>query len=152
GRMVAVTVGATVVAWTVSQTLRFNDPQGRDDVLLLTKARSLGELSLEQGVLAALTPLRDLAGLGDNLVLLLLASAVLCRVLTERSDHPRVGAPGVGVRLLEAAPGTHARSPSRWANLLWGVTSLYLLYRVGRRIAGPADLPVGYCLPVEALA
>jgi hypothetical protein len=29
---------------------------------------------------------------------------------------------------------------------------LYLLYRLGRRVAGPADLPVGYCLPVEAVA
>jgi hypothetical protein len=150
GRMVAVTVGVTVVAWTVSQTLRFNDPQGRDDVLLLTKARSLGELALEQGVLAALTPVRDLYGLGDNLMLLSLASVVLFRVLTERSDHPRVVAPGA--RLLEAGPRTTARSPSRWANLLWGATSLYLLYRLGRRVAGPADLPVGYCLPTEAVA
>jgi hypothetical protein len=149
GRMVAVTVGATVVAWTVSQTLRFNDAQGRDDVLLLTKARSLGELALEQGVLAALTPVRDLDGLGDNLVLLFLASAVLFRVLTERADRQRALVPGG--RRLGAGPGSSARRPSRWANLLWGATLLYLLYRLGRRVAGPADFPIGYCLPLEVV-
>jgi hypothetical protein len=146
GRMVAVTVGATVLAWTVSQTLRFNDPQGRDDVLLLTKARSLGELALEQGVLAALTPVRDLDGLGDNLLLLLLASGVLFRMLTDRVDRPRAGARGGRSHALEP------HLPAHRAHLLWGATSLYLLYRLGRRFAGPTDLPVGYCLPLEVVA
>ena len=142
GRMVAVAVGATVVAWTVSQSLRFNDAQGKDDLLLLTKARSLGELALEQGVLAALTPVRDLFGLGDNVALLFLVTAVLFRAMTERQDGLRGGAPGG--RKATVAPA------SRWGNLIWGATSLYLLYRLGTRVTGTADLPVGGCLMIEA--
>lgn len=142
GRMVAVAVGATVVAWTVSQSLRFNDAQGKDDLLLLTKARSLGELALEQGVLAALTPVRDLFGLGDNVALLLLVTVVLFRAMTERQDRPRVVAAGGSKG--RAAPA------SRWANLIWGATSLYLLYRLATRVTGTADLPLGGCLMIEA--
>jgi hypothetical protein len=151
GRMVALAVGATVVAWTVSQTLRFNDAQGRDDVLLLTKARSLGELALEQGVLAALTPVRDLYGLGDNVLLLFLASAVLFRALSERPDPHRVDR--VGGRLIGAGPGSRiaTRPASRWAHLAWGATALYLLYRLGLRVAGTTELPIGYCVPIEAV-
>ncbi len=145
GRMVAVTVGATVVAWTVSQSLRFNDAQGRDDLLLMIKARSLGELALEQGALAALTPVRDLYGLGDNVALLFLVTAVLFRALTERQDRPRSWVAGWGV-----ARGRPAAKASRWANLIWGGTALYLLYRIGTRVAGSAELPVGGCLIVEA--
>jgi hypothetical protein len=167
GRMVAVTVGATVVAWTVSQSLRFNDPQGRDDLLLLTKARSLGELALEQGALAALTPVRDLYGLGDNVVLLILVTVVLFRAMTERQDRhtyealtakpfplrsqaitggpdrPRVVTPGSLREMAAPAP--------RWATPIWGATALYFLYRLGTRITGTADLPVGGCSIVEAL-
>ena len=89
--MVAVVIGATVIAWTVSQTLRFNDPQGKDDLLLLTKARSLGELALEQGILAALTPMRDSVGLGDNLAMLLFLAT--CRALPgdDRATGPSAG-------------------------------------------------------------
>src|SRR4051794_16423690 len=143
GRMVAVTIGATVIAWTVSQTLTFNNPQGRDDLLLLTKARSLGELALEQGVMAALTPVRDLFGLGDNLPLLLLATAVLFRALTERPERPRLVAP----------PGRGGVTPpeSSWANLSWGATALYLLYRLGARVAGMGDVPLGGCMILEAV-
>ncbi len=140
--MVAVTIGATVVAWTMSQSLRFNDAQGREDLVFLTKARSVGELALEQGVLAALTPVRDLFGLGDNVLLLVLVTAVLFRALTERADRPRVAAPG-GDRGRVAAG-------SRWTNLIWGATSLYLLYRLATRVAGTADLPLGGYLIIEA--
>jgi hypothetical protein len=142
GRMVAVTIGATVIAWTVGQTTTFNAPGGRDDLLVLTKARSLGELALEQGVLAALTPVRDLVGLGDNLPLLLAATAVLFRALIERPERPR----GVAV------PGRGGVAPpeSGWSNLVWGSTALYLLYRLASRVAGPGDLPLGGCLVIEA--
>jgi hypothetical protein len=142
GRMVAVVVGATVIAWTVSQSLRFNDAQGKDDVLRLTKARSLGELALEQGVLAALTPVRDLFGLGDNVLLLFLVTAVLFRAMTERQDRPRFVAPGG--RTPMAAP------VSRLANLIWGATAVYLLYRLGMRVTGATELPGGGCLIIEA--
>jgi hypothetical protein len=142
GRMVAVTIGATVLAWTASQTITFNAPGGREDLLLLTKARSLGELALEQGVLAALTPVRDLFGLGDNLPLLLLATAVLFRALLERPERPR-GPAALG-------RGGVVPPESGWSNLIWGTTALYFLYRLTARVAGPGDLPLGGCLAIEA--
>ncbi len=49
------------------------------DLILLTKSRSLWELAFEQGVLAGLTPLRDVAALGDNLTLVLIVVVVVFR-------------------------------------------------------------------------
>ncbi|MBV8315149.1 MAG: hypothetical protein JOZ53_09440, partial [Planctomycetaceae bacterium] len=66
GRVVAVTIVLTLVSWTVGQIRTFQHEQGKVDLLRLTKSRSLGELGFEQGVMAALTPLRDVLGLGDN--------------------------------------------------------------------------------------
>lgn len=139
GRMVSLTIGATVLSWTASQAVGFNDPRARDDLYLLLKARSLGELSLEQGVLAALTPLRDVFALGDNLPMLLLATGLLFRALTDHAEWPRVGPTGA----------RRSVSPTGWANLIWGATALYALYRIGSRVAGTGGMPLGSCLPVE---
>ena len=50
----------------LSQFPHFADPSRLNDLLVFTQSKTLGELALaEQGVLAALTPLRDLCGLGD---------------------------------------------------------------------------------------
>src|SRR5262249_59385646 len=77
GRLLAVTIGLTVLSWTGSQSFTFKLDQGKDDLLLLTRSRSLAELATEQGVLAALTPLRDVAGLASNLPMLALAAVLL---------------------------------------------------------------------------
>src|SRR4029077_8086093 len=79
GRMLAMTVGLTVLSWTGSQTLSFSDPQGKEDLILLTRSRSLLEIALEQGIFAGLTPFRDVAGLSSNLPLLVLATVVIFR-------------------------------------------------------------------------
>ncbi len=149
GRMVAVIVGATVLAWTMSQTIRFvtdTQGQGRTDLQLLSRVRSLPELAFEQGELAALTPVRDLYGLGDNLLLLLLATAILFRALTDRFD------PIGPERLALAGPGSGGRLASpNWLNLIWGVTAAYFLYRLSALFAGTGDLPMGGCLVLEAI-
>ena len=64
--------------------------------------------------------------------------------MTERQDRPRAVAVAPGGRKETAA------TASRWANLIWAATSLYLLYRLGMRVTGTADLPVGGCLMIEA--
>src|SRR5437764_24978 len=76
GRMLAAVVGMTVMTWTIGQTFTFNDPQGRDDLTALHKGRWLPSLAVEQGVLAAATPLRDVLALG-NMIPMLVASAML---------------------------------------------------------------------------
>ena len=141
GRMVAIVIGATVLAWTGSQTWTYSRPQGKEDVVLLLKSRGLAELAVEQGVMAALTPLRDLAGLADNLPLLTLACLLIFRAASDRWGGSG-GGPDV--------PFQPRRPPvSGWAHVAWGCGSLYLLYRIAALVAGTGDLPLGGCLRIE---
>ncbi len=141
GRIVAALIGFTVVSWTAAQSLVFSREGGRTDLLLLTRSRGLTELAAEQGVLAGLTPLRDVAGLADNLPLLIVAAIVLFRASIEpqRSGEPGASAVGSG----RAQPG--------WTTIVWGVGALYILYRIVARAAGSPELPFGNCLVVETI-
>jgi hypothetical protein len=144
GRMVSIAIGFTVLSWTASQAWVFTQESRKLDLVMLTKSRALGELALEQGVFAALTPLRDVAGLADNLALLVIAAIVVFRA---SFDLPAWGS---------GAPGAvdadqPARPSSGWSTLIWGSASLYALYRVVARLAGSTDLPLGNCLVIEAL-
>jgi hypothetical protein len=144
GRLVAVAIGFTVLAWTGSQAMMFSQESGKADLVLLTKARGLGELSVEQGILAGLTPLRDVAGLGDNLPLLIVAVIVVFRASIE--PHGELDKP-----LLASARAAGRPYPRPgWTTVAWGVGAMYALYRIVARAAGSVDLPLGGCLVVEA--
>ena len=139
--MLAAVVGLTVLSWTGSQTFAYNRPEGRDDLLLLTKARRLGELAVEQGVLAALTPLRDVVGLGVE------------PAAAGRRDGPPL--PGLDRRLgRRAAPPRvdgRGRGAPGWANVGWGCGGAADRSTGWSRSApASADLPLGGCLMVEA--
>ena len=144
GRLIAIVIGFTVLGWTGGQALSFMRDDGRRaDLALLTKSRSLGELAVEQGVLAGLTPLRDLAALGDNLTLVVIVVIVVFRASL---DMPGWGIP----------PDYHRKKErevpvSRWSTAIWGAASLYALYRAVDWGAGNGDLPLGGCLVVEAV-
>ena len=114
----------------------------RVELTVLTKSRSLGELAFEQGVLAGLTPLRDVAALGDNLTLVLIVVVVVFRASL---DLPGWAIPPDYDR-------KHVRTTpvSRWSTAIWGAGSLYALYRAVGWGAGNGDLPLGGCLVVEA--
>ncbi|MFO0891566.1 MAG: hypothetical protein U0790_20785 [Isosphaeraceae bacterium] len=153
GRLVAAAITFTVVAWTGSQTLAFltdRPEKGRADLTLLTRSRDTGELALDQGILAALTPLRDLAALADNLPLLLCAVYLVFRASS--GTLPPLESAGVrpGERPASRA-SAHAGSLTGWSTLIWGCGALYLLYRLVARFLGSTDLPLGGCLVVEAL-
>ncbi len=139
-RMLAVVIGTTVLSWTGSQTFVFNNAQGREDVVLLTKSRGLGELAVEQGVLAALTPLRDVASLGGNLPLLVVAVLILFRVSADQWS-------GSG----EASKPSW-QFPTGWATLGWSCGALLILYRLVAIGTGQNDLPPGGCLMIEGAA
>ena len=142
-RLIAIVIGFTVVGWTASQALVFMRDDGRRvELTLLTKSRSLIELALEQGVLAGLTPLRDVAALGDNVTLLLIVVVMVFRASLEL--------PGWGIPPDYSARDTPALPVSRWSTAIWGGGSLYALYRVVGWGAGNGDLPLGGCLVVEA--
>jgi hypothetical protein len=145
GRVVSITIGFTVVAWTGSQSWVFKQESGKLDLVHLAKSRGLGELAVEQGILAGLTPLRDVAGLGDNLPLLIIAAIVVFKATVEpqvRGYRPTPGQVDTGLR-------PHSRSG--WSTLVWGSASLYALYRIVARFAGSVELPLGGCLVVEAV-
>jgi hypothetical protein len=143
GRIVAALIGFSVLSWTGAESLVFYRESGRLDMLALTRSRGLGELAAEQGILAGLTPLRDVAGLADNLPLLIVAAIVVFRasIVPQRSGEP--GASAAGSRRGRANPG--------WTTIAWGAASLYILYRVVARAAGSPELPYGNCLFVETL-
>jgi hypothetical protein len=135
-RLVCVAMAFTVISWTASQALVFARDSGKSDLLMLVRSRGTGELALEQGSLAALTPLRDVAGLGDNFPLLVCATILLFR----GSMQPSFGGRTTGV----------VRFRSNWTTAIWCAGAFYAFYRVVMRGAGTIDLPVGGCLVVEA--
>jgi hypothetical protein len=136
GRLVAVVLGVTVLAWTANQAIAFSRSQGEGDVLSIRKTKGLGELAIEQGVLAALTPMRDVFGLGDTLLLLIIAASLVFRVSADR---------WAGADVLTDEPPASAG----WTTLYWGCAWLYVLYRIGAMI-DPGDLPLGGCVMLEA--
>jgi hypothetical protein len=143
GRLIAIVIGFTVLSWTASQALVFMRDDGhRLDLALLTKSRALWELACEQGILAGLTPLRDLAALGDNLTLVLIVVVVVFRASLDL--------PGWGIPPDYSRKAVHAAPVSRWSTAIWGSGSLYALYRAVGWGAGNGDLPLGGCLVVEA--
>jgi hypothetical protein len=141
--MVAALIGFTVLSWTGAQSLVFYRDSGRADLIQLTRSRGLGELAAEQGMLAALTPLRDVVGLADNLPLLIVAAIVVFRASIEpqRSGEPGPASAGSG----------RGRAHPGWTTVAWGVGALYILYRIVARAAGSPELPYGNCLAVETI-
>lgn len=138
GRLLVVVVGSAVVAWTASQGITYSSATGRDDELILIKGRRLVDVALDQGYLAALTPLRDVVGLGLVIPLLIAASVALFQFSTDRW--------GTGVR----PPLPVRRRSAKWATIGWGVTALYALYRFVSLVTGNAELPMGGCVILEA--
>lgn len=83
-RMVAVLFGLVVVAWTTGQFAHYNDPGRLEDLYVITATRSLFELAVDLGVLAAIVPLRDLIGLGDLILLLVAATILVFKLSADR--------------------------------------------------------------------
>jgi len=137
GRVVAVTIGMTVVAWTGSQTLNYSNETAKQDLQLLTKSRSLGELAIEHGTMAALTPLRDVMALSGDLLLLTAAALLVFRACAERWGN-----------LSPFSTAARAARPG-WGNLVWMGSALYALYRLVSLGGASGDLPMGNCLIVE---
>ena len=143
-RMVSIAIGFTVVSWTASQAWVFTQESRKADLLLLTKSRGPGELAIEQGMFAAVTPLRDVAGLADNLPLLIIAAIIVFR---SSFELPGWGAPEPG----HGADPSRAGARAGWSTLIWGCAALYALYRIVARMAGSIDLPLGGCLVAEVI-
>jgi hypothetical protein len=137
GRLVAALCGAIVFSWTSWQALHHDEPRRLEDLAILLKSRSLSELTQEQAAHAALTPFRDLAGLADLSILLLIASLALFRLSAESwgpagsSEHPdRPPAPAGTV-------------------FAWGAAWIYLIYRTASVALHPDGWPLNGLLGID---
>ena len=137
GRLVAILLAATVVSWTAWQTPLHNAQEKKEELSLLLKSKSRGEFASEQGVLAALTPLRDLMDMGDNLVLLVAAATLVFKFSADRWGRFE----DMSMR---------GRAAGGWTTVCWGGAGLYAMYRVASLIKEIEGLPpLGGCLFVE---
>lgn len=131
GRFVAVMLTATAAQWTLAQLLSWNDPNRLAEWNLLRKTKTLAELAVEQGWLAALVPFRDVVGLSANLFLTIGFGVLVFRYSAER--WPR------------AADGPSSRK----ATLFWGAAWLTTFYRLVGEFTDPGGLPPGGCAVFE---
>ncbi|QDV38256.1 hypothetical protein ElP_62070 [Tautonia plasticadhaerens] len=136
-RLVMIALGASVLSWTTALLFRYNRPAGLADLAVLTRSKSVPEVAIEQGILAALTPMRDLFSLADLLVLLGIGGFVAFKYSAERWGDPEAEVSG--------------RSLPARATLAWASAALYGLYRVATMLATPGDFPMGGCLFVEPI-
>jgi hypothetical protein len=99
---------------------------------------TLGEVATEQGVLAAMVPMRDLFCLGDSLLLLVPATVLVFKMSADRWGS-------------ESQPGQLERDPlPGWTTLCWGSTWLYAMYRLAGLVVDTEGLPLGGCIFLEA--
>jgi hypothetical protein len=138
GRLVAVLLGATVVTWTLGQMRDFASASRLQDLYVFAQGRGLAEIGAEEATLAAVTPLRDLAGLGDALLFLLPATILIFKLSADRwgaMDDPY-------------AEIENPLPP--WTTLCWGGGWLYAMYRFAALVVGEDGFPPGGCVFLEA--
>ncbi len=139
GRLVAVLLGATVIAWTAWQTPLHAKTEKKEELGVLLNRKARAEVAIEQGELAGLTPLRDVLGLGDTWILLLGATALVFKFSADRWGQ------------VEAPMSGSAAALTGWTTACWGGSGLYLLYRLGSLVYdSDSGKPLGGCLLVEA--
>lgn len=142
-RLLMVAITMTVLSWTAGESLLLGRPSGLQDLQSLNRTRSHSEIALEQGALATLTPLRDAAGLADNLPWLVLAAFLVFRI----SIEPQAWTPqreGDDVQ-------THLVPRHGFTTAVWGSAALYALYRLIGWGTGNIELPLGSILVVETV-
>ena len=138
-RMVAILLGITVISWTAWQAPLHGRVEKKEELALLMKSKTRLDVAFEQGSLAALTPFRDLVGLGDSLIFLAGAAALAFKFSADRwgrfDDR--------GMRGQTAGSG--------WTTVCWGAAGLYAMYRLASLIVLTEEgfRPLGGCLFVE---
>ncbi len=142
-RLLMVAITMTVLSWTAGEALLLGRMAGLQDLQALLRTRSHTEIALEQGALAALTPLRDAAGLADNLPWLVLAAFLVFRI----SIEPQAWSPK---RDGDLAPATLLPRPG-FTTAVWGSAALYALYRLISWGTGSIELPLSSILVVETV-
>ena len=138
-RMIGIVFGMAVLTWSGNQALTFKGPQGREDLTALLRGRTLSSLAFEQGILAGLTPLRDVIGLGSFIPLLIVGTVALFQFTSDKFNSVH--------RVLSPRGGRD----SLWGTIAWGALALQATYRFLGLIYLYGELPLGGCLIFEAL-
>jgi len=142
-RLIITAVSFTVLSWTLGEMALVNRGAGAEDLMLVQRTRTRLEISVEQGLLAALTPLRDVAGLADNLPWMLLAAYLVFRASNMPADEdPHWASAGGPI-------GAGSRPP--FTSLVWGGAAVYAFYRLVAWGSAGIELPRGSILVVETV-
>lgn len=129
GRLVAILLGGTVLAWTISQTTEFASETRLQNLYVFVQSRSLPEIAAEEATLAAITPFRDLCGLGGTLLFLVPATIVIFRLSLDRWGSIN-------------DPYAELSNPlPRWTLLCWGSGWLYAMYHFATIVVGGGGFP-----------
>lgn len=139
GRLLVLVLGATVLSWTGYLFMRYNAPMGLENLLVLTRSKSAGQLAVGQGELASLTLARDVLGLGSMLVLLIPAGVQVFRAAAGRW--------GPGSEEL----GLDEKPMPAGVTVYWAALGLFALYRITEIVVSKGGLPLGECTILEAV-
>ncbi len=131
GRLVAILLGGTVFVWTLSQMTEFASETRLESLYVFMQSRGLPEIAAEEATLAAITPFRDLCGLGGTLFFLLPAAIVTFRLSLDHwgSIHDPFAA--------------MAPPPPRWTLFCWGSAWLFAMYRFAGVVVRSGGFPTG---------
>ena len=141
-RLIVALLVVLVLAWTTTQCVEFLssssvmglEPRGLVDVKALLKSGGGSDRAWELGVTEAIGPVRDLGGLGDLVVLLIIAGVAAFQFAADHS--------GSRGRIDRDGPGA-------WASVAWGAAGLYTLWRFAAIVGRRDGVPLVGCLPGE---
>jgi hypothetical protein len=131
--------GMWLVSWTTSQMLQYDSPSGSDNLQMSLRTKTLPVFSLEQGVLAALTPLRDLSNLADCWPLVAAAIFLSFQYTSNLQWVPR------------SSMSPLMKSSSFWTQAFWIIGCIWIVYRTVIGVSGEDGLPLNTGAHIEVV-
>jgi hypothetical protein len=132
GRMLVFVFGTAIVSATCWQFTTYTMAEKKEDLAILFKSKSRMDVASEQGILAAMSPARDVLALGDTTLLLILISALVFKRSADRWS--------AGEEDYESPKRSGAISG--WMTVSWCAAWLYVLYRLVSVIVDREGLPL----------
>lgn len=131
--------GMWLVSWSTTQLLQYDSRSGSDNLQMSLRTKTLSAFSLEQGVLAALTPLRDLSNLADCWPLVAAGIFLAFQYNSNLQWIPR------------SSMSSPMQSSSFWTQVFWIIGCLWLVYRTVIGVSGDDGLPLNTGAYIEVV-
>jgi hypothetical protein len=122
--------GFVLCSWTTSQLLQYDSVANLDALQLSLRGKTIAMFGLEQGVLTALTPLRDLLALADVWPLAAAGLFFGFRYTSQAQWVPRSVKTSEQIRA------------QTLAQIFWVVVAVWLVYRIVVGVSGEGGLPL----------